>query len=268
MEMRLKGKTAVVTGAGGRIGLAICSRLAAEGAAVVCADLSSENAEKAAATIRSAGGCALPCRMDVTRSEEVRLMVETALRNFGSVEILINNAGGSAGLFHQLSRFENTTEEIWRRIIDLNLNGTLSCIHALLKQMIQRRYGKIINMSSVAAEKGLFDRVDYAAAKGGILSLTRALALEVGQYNINVNCISPGMITGQTALPHRGTWLGRSGEPREIAALAAFLASDDSSFITGENHTIDGGRVLGVHTHSRNEKQISAINSIQPEKKQ
>ena len=254
MDKMLEGKTAVVTGAGGRIGIAICSRLAAEGAAVVCADLTRENAEKAAETIRSAGGCALPCRVDVTRSDEVRLMAETALGNFGSVEILVNNAGGSAGLFRRLSRFENTTEEIWRRVIDLNLNGTLSCIHALLGQMIEHQYGKIINMSSVAAEKGILDRVDYSAAKGGILSLTRALALEVGQYNINVNCISPGMIAGAAAIPHQGTWLGRSGEPREVAALVAFLASDDSGFITGDNHTIDGGRVLGVRFHPRKEK--------------
>ena len=122
------------------------------------------------------------------------------------------------------------------------------------RALIERRYGKIINMSSVAAEKGILDRVDYSAAKGGVLSLTRALALEVGQYNINVNCISPGMVVGAAAVPHQGTWLKRSGEPREIAALAAFLASDDSGFITGENHTIDGGRVLGVHFHHRKEK--------------
>ena len=108
-------------------------------------------------------------------------MAETALKEFGSVEILVNNAGGSAGLFHRLSRFENTTEEIWRRIIDLNLNGTLCCIHALLGQMMERRYGKIINMSSIAAEKGILDRVEYSAAKGGVLSLTRALALETGK---------------------------------------------------------------------------------------
>ena len=241
MDKMLEGKTAVVTGAGGRIGIAICSRLAEEGAAVVCADLTRENAEKAAETIRSAGGCALPCQVDVTRSDEVRRMAETALKEFGSVEILVNNAGGSAGLFHRLSRFENTTEEIWRRIIDLNLNGTLCCIHALLGQMMERRYGKIINMSSIAAEKGILDRVDYSAAKGGVLSLTRALALE-------------GMVVGAASIPHQGTWLGRTGEPREIAALVVFLASDDSSFITGENHTIDGGRVLGVRYHNREEQ--------------
>ena len=254
MDKMLEGKTAVVTGAGGRIGIAICSRLAEEGAAVVCADLTRENAEKAAETIRSAGGCALPCQVDVTRSDEVRRMAETALKEFGSVEILVNNAGGSAGLFHRLSRFENTTEEIWRRIIDLNLNGTLCCIHALLGQMMERRYGKIINMSSIAAEKGILDRVDYSAAKGGVLSLTRALALETGKYNINVNCISPGMVVGAASIPHQGTWLGRTGKPREIAALVVFLASDDSSFITGENHTIDGGRVLGVRYHNREEQ--------------
>ena len=114
--------------------------------------------------------------------------------------------------------------------------------------------GKIINMSSIAAEKGILDRVDYSAAKGGVLSLTRALALETGKYNINVNCISPGMVVGAASIPHQGTWLGRTGEPREIAALVAFLASDDSSFITGENHTIDGGRVLGVRYHNREEQ--------------
>ena len=244
--MKLTGKIALVTGAGGGIGRAICLRLATEGATIAVTDLKQENAEKVAAEIRAAGGNAKGYQADVTNSAEVKETVRRVLADFGRVDILVNNAGGSAGLLGKLSNFKDTTEEIWSRVIDLNLHGTMRFIHALINGMVERRSGKIINISSIAAEVGIIDRVDYSAAKGGVVSMTKALAMEVGPYGVTVNCISPGLIsrTAETT-PSDGTYVGRTGDQKEVAALVAFLASSEADFITGANYTIDGGRTLG-----------------------
>lgn len=247
--MKLKDNVAIVTGAGGGIGRALALRLSAEGAAVVVNDLNPDNAARVAAEITAAGSTALPFAADVTKSAEIREMVRRTLEQFGRIDILVNNAGGSANLLGKLSHFKDTTEDTWKWVLDLNLNGTLICIHAILPHMVERRRGKIINIASIAAEVGILDRVDYSAAKGAVVSLTKALAMEVGPHDINVNCISPGMIASHPGGGRPGgTWLGRTGKPEDIAALAAFLASEEANFITGTNYTVDGGRVLGPKT--------------------
>ncbi len=247
--MKLKDKVAIVTGAGGGIGRAIALRLASEGAAVVVNDLNPDNAARVAAEITAAGFTSLPFAADVTKSAQIREMTSAVLDRFGRIDILVNNAGGSANLLGKLSHFKDTTEDIWKWVLDLNLNGTLICIHAVLPHMTEHRRGKIINIASIAAEVGILNRVDYSAAKGAVVSLSKALAMEVGPHNINVNCISPGMIVAQPSADQAaGTWLGRTGKPEDIAALTAFLASDEASFITGVNYTVDGGRVLGPKT--------------------
>ena len=247
--MKLAGKTAFITGAGGGIGRAICLRLAEEGAKVAVSDLKLENAEAVAEEIRNAGGIATSYKADVTDSSEVLDTVHKVLDDFGQIDILVNNAGGSAALLGKLANFKDTTEDVWSWVIDLNLHGTMRFIHAIINHMIKRNSGKIINIASIAAEVGIIDRVDYSAAKGGVISMTKALAMEVGAYGITVNCVSPGLIsrTNETS-PSDGTYVGRSGDQKEVAALVAFLASPEADFITGVNYTIDGGRILGPCT--------------------
>ncbi len=244
--MRLDGKIAIVTGAGGGIGRAICLRLAVEGAAMAVSDLNQENAAKVAAEILAAGGRARAYKADVTDSEEVMHTVKQVLEDFGQIDILVNNAGGSAGLLGKLSNFKDTTEDVWSWVIDLNLNGTLRFTHALINHMVERRTGKIINVASIASEVGIIDRVDYSAAKGGVVAMTKALAMEVGPYGVNVNCVSPGLISRtEGTTPSDGTYVGRNGDQREVASLVAFLASPEAAYITGQNYVIDGGRILG-----------------------
>ncbi len=243
--MKLNGRTALVTGAGGGIGRAIALRLAADGATVAVTDLTLERAEKVADEICRKNGRAAGFKMDVMNSAEVRKTIGNVLQKFERIDILVNNAGGSAGLLNKLSQFKDTTEEIWRWVIDLNLNGTLSCIHAVLPSMTEKRNGKIINIASIAGEVGIPERTDYSAAKAGIIAATKVLAMELGKYGINVNCISPGAIESRPCNLAHGTYLGRTGTPDEIASMTAFLASEEASFITGVNYIVDGGRVLG-----------------------
>lgn len=248
--MRIPGKVAIVTGAGGRIGQAIARRLAAEGAAVVVNDLSTERAEAVAASIQEAGGKALPWAADVSKSAEIRAMVEAAIAEFGGIDILVNNAGGSAGLLNKLTLFEHSDEEVCDWVVNLNLKGTMVCTRAVLAPMIERGGGKIVNLGSIAGTVGIIERVDYSAAKGGIIALTAALAMEVGLHNINVNCVSPGAIVPPPTERPDDTYLGRLGRPDDVASLILFLASDEANFITGQNVIIDGGRSLGPKTQA------------------
>jgi len=245
-ELRLQDKVALVTGAARGIGRAIALRYAAEGAAVAVDDIDLDGAQAVAEEIVAAGGQADAFGADVTKSAEVRAMVETVIGRFGKLDILVNNAGGGATLLGKTSAFKDMPEEVWKWVIDLNLHGTMICTQAVLDQMIERRYGKIINFGSIAGVCGLPNWAEYSAAKGAIISLTMTLAMELGEYGINVNCISPGLIVPEPRTePQSGTWLRRGGQPAEVAALAAFLASDEASYITGANYLIDGGRTLG-----------------------
>jgi NAD(P)-dependent dehydrogenase (short-subunit alcohol dehydrogenase family) len=144
------------------------------------------------------------------------------------------------------SPFKDAPEEVWKWILEVNVHGTMICAQAVLPGMVERRAGRIINFGSIAGVGGLPNWTAYAAAKGAIIAFTKSLACEVGEYGITVNCISPGAIYGEHRGDWtRGTWLRRGGEPEEVAALAAFLASDEAGYITGANHMIDGGRTLG-----------------------
>lgn len=248
--MRLPGKTAIVTGAGGRIGQAIACRLAAEGAAVVVNDVSDERAASVAAGIRDDGGEAMAWAADVSRRESVAAMVGAAVERFGGLDILVNNAGGSAGLLQRLTLFEHSDEEVCDWVLNLNLKGTMVCTRAALAPMIARGGGRIVNLGSIAGTVGIIERVDYSAAKGGIIALTKALAMEVGHHAITVNCVSPGAIVPAPAEQPDMTYLGRLGRREEVASLVLFLASDEAAFITGANIVIDGGRSLGPKTQA------------------
>ena len=164
------------------------------------------------------------------------------LRDFGKVDILVNNAGRWPRL-----PFADITEEHWLKVIDINLNGTFRVTHAFIGSMVQNGYGRIINLGSIAGEVGLPGFSAYSAAKAGVIILTKTLAMEFAKKNITVNCVSPGMVTGDDGAPRpcQGTWVGRTGGRDEMARLITFLADDASGFITGADYTIDGGRILG-----------------------
>lgn len=159
---------------------------------------------------------------------------------------MVNNAGGSADLLKKLTKFVDAEQETLDFVIDVNLKGTINCIQSVLKSMINNQYGRIINVASIAGICGIVDRVDYSAAKGGVIALTKALALEVGKYNVCVNAVSPGAIERDGCRLHHMTFIGedgRTGTPEDVANLVSFLAAQD--FITGQNYIIDGGRTLG-----------------------
>ncbi len=248
--MSLTGKIAIVTGGGGAIGQAVYNRLAAVGAVVFVADINLENAQKAVDKITAQGNQAFALLMDVTSAESVKKAVAEVIERFEKIDILVNNAGGSAGAKGELTDFIDAREEIWSWVIDMNLCGTMRCSQAVLPCMTKQQYGRIINISSIAAAVGLKQRSDYSAAKAGIIGFTKALAMEVGPYGITVNAILPGLISRDPAFfnqvrPTSGTYLGRWGQPDELAAAVAYFASDEAAYTTGASLTVDGGRILG-----------------------
>lgn len=243
---RYVNKTVMVTGGGKNIGRQIALDFAKEGANVVVCDYNEKNAEQTVLEIQSLGASALPAVCDVRDRDKIFEYVGEAIKRFGGIDVLVNNAGGSAGLLGKLTRFVDAEPDTLDFVIDTNLKGAMHCTQAVLKQMIKQESGKIISISSIAALCGLYDRVDYAAAKAALIGMTKALAMEIGKYNICVNCVSPGAIERNGCPMEHMTFLGEnghSGTPKDISDTVLFLASQD--FITGQNFVVDGGRTLG-----------------------
>ncbi len=242
--MRFQDKTAIVTGAANGIGKATALRFAREGAKLAIVDIDREKLEEVALAIRDVGGTALPLVGNIASNDEVKTLVGEALATFGQIDILVNNAGVG---WHKQSRFKDISVGDWEWILDVNIKGALYCTHAVLEHMTLRQYGKIVNVTSIAASVGIPNLAVYAASKGALVSFTKSLAMEVGPSLINVNCVSPGLVAGESEplVPCNGTFLGRKGKPEEFAAVIAFLASDEASFITGVDYLVDGGRTLG-----------------------
>jgi NAD(P)-dependent dehydrogenase (short-subunit alcohol dehydrogenase family) len=249
--LELKNKVAIITGAAKGIGLGIASLFSQNGAQVIIVDIHQEAMIEAVAAINKAGGTALSVQADVSNGSHVQRMIEETLKAFGTIDILVNNAGLATG-----AMVENTTEEEWRRVIDVNLTGVFLCSRAVLPIMKKNAYGKIINISSTAGKRISFNGgASYTASKEAVIGFTRHLAYEAAPYGINVNCICPGptitafyhQIASPETIKERLQKIpkGRFCRPEDHAQLALFLASDKSDMICGVAIDIDGGSLLG-----------------------
>ena len=245
--MDLSGKVAIVTGAGRGLGWAIAERLVREGARLVIAEIDWPSAEEKARAIVSAQGEVLPVRTDVSRWDEVREMVRQVMVKFGRIDILVNNAGILGPYFP----VEDYPEEIWDEVIAVNLKGTFLCCKAVLPVMRKQGSGSIINIASVAGKEGNAKMAPYSASKGAIITLTKTLGKELADSGVRVNCVSPALLETdmakamtpeQRALLTTKIPMGRLGKPEEVAAVVKFLASDESSFVTGQCYDVSGGR--------------------------
>ncbi len=239
----MQGQVVLVTGAGRGIGQAIATRFGAAGANVVVNDVDAEAADAAAASITQAAGHAVAAVADVSDSAQVDAMFDLVVRTFGTVDVLVNNAG----LVSPTRHFLEADETWWRRLIDVNLTGHFLCAHRAAKIMAPKGNGVIINMSSGGATRAHRAFSAYDASKGGIEALTRAMALDLGPYGIRVNALMPGSIDTDgmdddaRRLRGENIPLGRVGAPDDMAGPALFLASPDAGYITGHVLKVDGG---------------------------
>ncbi len=246
--MKLKGKVALVTGAGQGIGKSIALKFAAEGADLALFDINRDTCTETAQECHALGKRCEVFAVDVANRERVQRTCEEVLAVFGGVDILVNNAGFDRG-----ATLLKVTEDDWQAVLDVHLKGTLNCIQALAPAMIRKNYGKIVNISSIYGKSGGIAAISYSAAKGGIIGLTKSIAKELGRNSINVNAVLPGLTDTPTIgkMPERykkiiieATPLGRMARPEEIANVVAFLASDESSYITGAAVEVTGGWMM------------------------
>jgi D-sorbitol dehydrogenase (acceptor) len=256
-SMRLEGKTAIVTGGAQGIGRACAMRFAGEGAKVVIGDLQGDGAQSVAREITDAGGQAVGMALDVRDQQQAQAIVDRAVAEFGSVDILMNNAG-----VIRITPFLEITEEEWDLLFDVNCKGMLWCSQAAARQMItQGRGGKIINVASQAGRRGEALVLTYCASKAAVISMTQSMGLALAEHKINVNAIAPGIVDtplwesndrrfaellGMEIGEPKRTFvatipLGRIEQPEDVAGMAAFLASPDSDYITQQTYNVDGG---------------------------
>jgi 2-hydroxycyclohexanecarboxyl-CoA dehydrogenase len=248
--MRLEGRTALVTGGASGIGAATCRRLAAEGARVAVTDLNLAPAEELAAELGVAA-----FELDVRSTASVGAALEAVERDLGPPDVLVNNAG-----YDEFAFFTNTDEGLWDRVLAVNLRGVIAVTHAVLPGMQEQGRGRIVNVASEAGRVGSHGSAVYSAAKGGVIGFTKAVAREAARYGVTCNAVAPGPIETPLlmAAPEQlgelgqkivktmvgSTALRRLGQPEEVAATIAFLASDDSSYVTGQALGVSGGLAM------------------------
>ena len=246
--MKLKDRVAIVTGAARGLGKAFSVALAKEGAKIMAVDIA--DLEDTIKEIESLGGTAKGLRVDVSSEKETLKMAEETLGSFGRMDILVNNA---AIIYNLLRKpFFEIDPDIWDKVMAVNVKGPWLCTRAVFPHMKAQRKGKIINLSSETFFTGSHGFVHYVASKGGVVGLTRSLAIELGPHNININAIAPGFtdtessrsIADVTRYDVSRTPLNRLQQPNDLLGALIFLASDDSDFITGQTLLVDGGRVM------------------------
>ena len=247
--LRLKDKVAIITGAAQGIGYGTAELFAAEGATVIIVDVNAEKTAQAAATLAAGwGGTTLGLACDVTQQAQCAAVADAVMAKFGKIDILVNNAGiAKDNLIMRMS------EEQWDLVLDVNLKGAFNFVQACVRPMMKARYGRIVNIASIVGQEGNGGQANYAASKGGLISLTKSVARELASRSITANAISPGFIkTPMTdRLPEEVKThfvaripLARMGEPIDVARAVLFLASDEASYITGQVLNVNGG-VLG-----------------------
>lgn len=268
MDLGLKGKTAVVTGAASNIGKAIATGLFREGANVVVVDLDVDQAEKVVAEFNAGadGNEALFIKCDVGNKDQVEAMANSVMDKFGSIEVLVNNAGWTAN-----NLFLNKPYSDFEKEVSINLWGPINCIRAIAPSMIENKYGKIVNIGSDAGRVGEYNEAVYGACKAGVISLTKTLAIEFGKHGLNVNCVCPGLTLPDNPAADAGIdslWhpdspqskifrdeevmkkvvkhypLRRAGVPEDLVPMVMMMASDQTSYVTGQTISVSGGYAM------------------------
>jgi len=247
--MQLKDRVAVVTGAGQGIGAAVARAYAREGAKVAVIDLNIDAANRVAADIVDSGGEALGVACDVAKREQVEAMAAKVENAWGRIDILVNNAG-----ITRTAMLNKMTCDQWQQVLNVHLNGAFNCLQVVVGGMIERRYGRIIYVTSAAGVLGTIGQINYSAAKAGIVGMTMSTAKELARYNITANAIAPGAATPMTETIRTDERfkekyldripLGRWAEPEEITPVFVFFASDASSYVTGQVLAADGGMTI------------------------
>lgn len=240
--MKFKDRTAIITGGSRGIGKEIAGALLKEGANLVVSYRSNEEAAAIALEeFKTISPNVILCQADVTDLNQVKQMIKTAIAQFGKIDILINNAGIEISKLLMLSRPED-----YRQVIETNLIGTINCCYCTLSNMVTHKFGRIINISSAAADRGNPGQSYYAASKAGINGFTRVIAKEYAKYGVTVNAVAPGFIKTEMTEGYESDFaaaipLKRFGEPKEVAGLVSYLASDEAGYCTGQVYIVDGG---------------------------